>query len=426
MIEGTRIVTLAPSNEQVKVATFEEAFGEHSEFRFGHGQGRARRQERRLERIRRRRERHKERQENRREQQEARQERKDTRHSRKRKRKHDDSEQEREDNQAKDDSQSKDDRTNQTGDEQEQPQGSNDNSQDSGSSDNSSQQDNSNDSQDNSNDMQSNESSESGNSTDEQSAESSENFDSKNPHKTFERGTFNNGMFDNADGIEFSEAEGRKMNPHPEIQNFAHKIAWHKQMIKKYAKQRHHFQEEFQKAGKNHQKHLLAQLKEKIEVAQAQIEKHWESIKHLEQLMHKKFGEKHPHIPHAHKHAHERIQRHLERKKEHHEGLKTKEHHRHENHPTHTNHHATIVDGKLNPKFEHEKITIPAVSKKAEKKGHFDAKDGYYSTDTRVVDLFSNADGSTANTSHLLRNVLILGSVATLIYLASKHKVFSK
>lgn len=74
------IVTLGPSDKLVGVCTFEEAFGEHSEFR---GRGRARRHKRKMDRIKNRREEKAARQEIRKDQQEARQERKDTRKTRK-------------------------------------------------------------------------------------------------------------------------------------------------------------------------------------------------------------------------------------------------------------------------------------------------------------------------------------------------------
>ncbi len=78
-MEAGTIVRLAPSDRLVSVSTFEEAFGEHSEF---HGRGRARRQKRRLDRIKNRAERKRARQTMRAEQQEARQSRKDTRKKR--------------------------------------------------------------------------------------------------------------------------------------------------------------------------------------------------------------------------------------------------------------------------------------------------------------------------------------------------------
>lgn len=79
------IVTLSPRGDSsVDTVTFEQAFGDFSDFR---GRGRARRQKRKMERIRNRRERRASRQEGRKEQQEARQSRKDTRKSRRNARK---------------------------------------------------------------------------------------------------------------------------------------------------------------------------------------------------------------------------------------------------------------------------------------------------------------------------------------------------
>ena len=77
--QNSTIVKLSPSSKLVGVATFEEAFGEHSELR---GKGRARRQEKKITKIANRGKRKSARQDVRSQQQEARQTRKDTRKTR--------------------------------------------------------------------------------------------------------------------------------------------------------------------------------------------------------------------------------------------------------------------------------------------------------------------------------------------------------
>lgn len=92
-MNNATVVTLGPLKDGIsQEVTFEEAFGEHSEFR---GRGRARRQKRKLDRIAKKGERKAARQSVRSQQQEARQSRKDTKRSRRVGRKHmdDDAEQ---------------------------------------------------------------------------------------------------------------------------------------------------------------------------------------------------------------------------------------------------------------------------------------------------------------------------------------------
>lgn len=418
MIEGTRIVKLSPSTESVKVATFEEAFGEHSEWR---GHGRARRQKRAKDRIAKRRERKQLRQQMRSEQQEARQQRKDTRHSRKKSREDADNVETPSDEQTPTGQETAGaPQPDQTGGNQGGAEGAPDSvlqqgGGDSGGSDLGNQAVSQGESLANEGggtgnvDMGESETSNVQQSETENLDESSEGFNGgqSNPHATF-------------DNIEFSNAEGEaKMKVHPHIQDVAHKIAWNSEMIKKLSNRNNKLQSEFKHAGDTQNRGALAGIKAKIDENKAKIETHKERIAELKSGLHKEHGKNHPHIPHALKNAHEKIQKHIESKKIEKESAKNKKHI------------ATEVSHDLHPKFSHQKIVVPAVAKKVEKKGSFNAQDHYDTYSQRTVELGSSANGDTVvmmsatpqqKEAHLLRNVLVVGAIAGLAYLYIKNK----
>jgi hypothetical protein len=55
--------------------------------------------------------------------------------------------------------------------------------------------------------------------------------------------------------------------------------------------------------------------------------------------------------------------------------------------------------------------------------GTFNPQDGWYTTQSRTIDLFSNADG-VANNTNSLRNILILGAIVAGFYYANKKGMF--
>jgi hypothetical protein len=63
---------------------------------------------------------------------------------------------------------------------------------------------------------------------------------------------------------------------------------------------------------------------------------------------------------------------------------------------------------------------VPAIPKK---KSSFDAEDGYHTTDARVIDLYSSADGG--SNGHALRNIIIIGAIAGGLYYAYKRGLFN-
>jgi len=417
MIEGTRIVKLSPSNDQVRVATFEEAFGEHSEWR---GRGRARRQKRAKDRIAKRRERKQLRQQMRAEQQEARQERKDVRHSRKKSR---------EDADNVEAPASEDSTQNAPSDntgQQNAPSGNQGGAE--GAPDSVLQQGGGNQGADLGDQAVSqgeglaNEGGGTGNVDMENPAEQQLEQEATSGDEGAQSESFNGGepnphaTFDNA---EFSFAEGTsKFKVHPQIQDVAHKIAWNSEMIKRLYKHNEKLEKEFNEAGKSRNRAVLSEIKDKIGLNKAKIENHKERIGELKKHLKETHGEKHPHIPHALKNAHERIQKHIESKKIRKESAKNKKHI------------ATEVASELHPKFSHQKIVVPAFPKKAEKKGSFDAKDNYDTYSQRTVELGSSANGEIVVMSsvtpqqkeaHLLRNVLVVSAIAGLAYLYVKH-----
>lgn len=424
--EGTRIITLAPTDDtdssEVRVATFEEAFGEHSEWR---GRGRARRQARRASRQQHRRDAKQARLD-------AREARKDERHQRKRDRKSADEAAKNAPEDAPADAP-----TDSSGQPAGAPSdsgqgggasGAPDGAPDSGGSggggataDNSQLNDPASGGGGNGGGGETEQSSgDSGGSTDpsDDSAgiddEASNAFDAApyNPHETFPSA--------NEDNQEFSEAEGGKTPVHPDIQAIAHAIAENKEVIMKLEKSMANIEKESAFIQKNEKASAdkakkLHSLSDSYAKSREKLEKRRERIVHLEEILKHKHGEHHPHIKQAHKNAESKIQREKEGKMAAKDAVATKKNIK------------TLVQSELRPKFSTNKIVVPAVKAPA-KKASFDAGDRYYSTSSRTVELQSNADGSGSAVSHtvMIKRVVIVAAVVVVLYYANKHKVFQK
>lgn len=386
-----------PSKEQsVTVATFEEAFGEHSEFR---GRGRARRQARRLDRKKKRQERRmtklRNRQERKRLKQEMRDERVQSRLARKAARKAsrhggddvDDSAEQ--DNNAPDSGASDNLSSNDSQSQENTSTGYEDTS-----TDNSSQDDSSEDSAQDDSDSGSDEG---GSSEDEGGDEGDSGFD----------GNYNGGAEDsyNSDlvGAEdqysaFAAEAGMTGKPiDPRIREITNKIVWNEEMLTRLRKK---YKDEPESRPATREKiHKVAARLKSLEARLSVYKKHPE--KALEVGAGKHF---------AKRKLSEHTGRHVGEMK--HEGVKP-----------------TVVEKNLHASISKNKIEVPGKKSSANGTGlnGLDNQNDFDAPRTRVIELTSNADGATSDSSKHVKAIVIgVGLGALAIYAIHKYKLFGK
>jgi len=303
--QNATIVRLSPStggDNQISVVSFEEAFGEHSEFR---GRGRARRQKRKLARIQNRGARKAARQSNRAAQQEARQTRKDTRKSRRvaRKSMGDEPDADPEDTQSQD-----------------VPQDNYTAPQDDGSQDDSSSQDDSGQSESSSDEAAVMDQFAPDNSQD----DSSDSFDG------------------DADSNAFThDADGTSVSVDPSIADITRKLVWNKEARRRVVQQKVDLDRQ-RMANKNNGR-MLSQLTSQIADLDIQIGKYENRIDQLRDQL-KGYGD-HPHIGRGVHKAETDLQKAKEAKSTFDDSAKIKD---------------TIVSKGLSPEFGENRIDIPA------------------------------------------------------------------
>ncbi len=304
--EYATIVKLSPSTEPIGVVSFEQAFGEHSEFK---GRGRARRQKRRqarrLKRIHDRQERQNLRQEG--------------RLARKKRRKD-----------AKND-----------GDEDEEAPAEEGAAPEEGAPEEESQ------------DQGQDPAAEEGQ---DPAADEAESFDGDYDSADGDYDSAD-GDYDSADG-DYDSAEGdpdqsgaigpMKKKLHPEIKELSKKIVWNKEAIRRHKNKKRKYEADFKRVGENNKNNThapqLSKIRKVIQVEDMEIQKHEDRLKQLQDLMKTKFH-KHPHVKHALKHAHGLLRKHKEKKASFDDQSKVQE---------------TLIDKSLDPSITTDKIEIPA------------------------------------------------------------------
>ncbi len=370
-MQNATIVRLAPSTTQVSVVSFEEAFGEHSEFR---GRGRARRQERRqkrrMTRIANRGERKRARQGIRNEQQEARQDRKDIRKTRRVARKAIGDEEEEtapeqeteqtEEGYAEDSAETSEDEyaTPETQEEGSAEEYDFENGESAEGSE-------SFDGEDSSEAFDGEDSSEARGGRARRQARRSARKEKRaarrNPPPPPEDAAEEAESFDgDADSNQFtSDATGSSIKVEPSIQDLTKRIVWNKEAIRRHKLKKDRLianSNAIFKSGRNRQN--LSKNQALIQAEDLEIQKHQDRLKQLEAKL-KTFGS-HPHISSGFKQAEMTLQKSKENQTSVQDQQRIK---------------ATIVSQSLHPEFGPERIDIPAQS------------------EIRTVELTSGADG---------------------------------
>lgn len=291
------IVKLAPATQLVGVATFEEAFGEHSNAR---GKGRNRRQRRRMDRIAKRAERKRARQAIRDEQQESRQKRKDKRKERKEARKAMGEEQ---DTQAEDQT-----TTEEEGSEQvTQPQGGGEEQTDT---------------------------------QEEAQTEETETTDEEPAYKPYD---FENG--NQFDGEDVSGANGAPVGKiDPAIKDITNRLTWNKEALRREKAKLAQVKPKYVELGQKRRNHPdLPGMRKQIDAITMNIQEFEDRIDALSKRL-AKFGD-HPHIAMGYKLAGQNLQKSKEKRANAAGQAAIRE---------------TIVPKGLNAQIEHERIDIPA------------------------------------------------------------------